>query len=1155
MLFTITSHSQVYEEWVQRYNGPGNSFDYAYKIDIDNFGNIYVAGHSAGIGSSYDYTIIKYNSSGVQQWFQRYNGPGNSQDDAQDLKVDASGNIYVTGNSVGIGTNYDYATIKYNSLGIQQWVQRYNGPINGTDVATSIAIDNSGNVYVTGRSDGIGNVYDYATIKYNSLGIQQWVQRYNGPGNFSDQANSIGVDNSGNVYVTGWSVGNGTSIDYATIKYNTGGVQQWIQRFNGTGNGEDFGNKLILDNSGNVYVTGRSVGASTGIDYATVKYNSSGIQQWVQTYNGPGNVFDEASSITIDGSGNVYVSGNSVGNTGGRDYAIIKYNNSGLSQWVQRYNGIGNGEDFARDLIVDNLGNVYVTGSSEGNGSNYDYATIKYNSSGALQWLQRYNGAGNGSDYSNSIGIDNFNNVYITGYSVGNGSDYDFTTIKYSQQQLSIIQPSPYTKWISGDTNIIQWSGWNRVNIKCQVNSGTTSQSDSIIALDTNLNQPEYHWKIHDNFLSFRSKIIIENAANPTQKIESGIFRIKPYLLTRVNPDSTYYEYRKNRDQWGFWNQESQMFDPDWYDQFDYQGIDPFTGSQYSQWQGAFTFRYAKPYNFTDWVSYVNTFTVSECYWNASTGNYKELAVLKWSLNKKKKWDGSCFGIAVSNGLVFRNKTEFLNKYTNYPSFSNPLNVTSTNEVKKVINELFTHQFGEPHQSHRNNVGYGKTPTQTLIELKAMLLSENDPIRALSFYKSSPSSAGHTVLPYYIKQSTNNSNVYFVYIYDNEYPFSNNPIIINTSDNGGKGFWSTPDWPDWGGDRYIFLEDPVQTYLSNPTDAKNENSKTGLNTVQILNSKNYSYIIKDFAGNISGYINDSLKLDILNSYPLIYLDGSEGPPYGFELPNADYKVELKNFSEDTIQASIFINNLAFSYERFDADTSQTDKIYFNNGLSVVNSDTENKTIKLLNIQKESTHEKLFAFSSIELTQNDSIKIENLGSKDFKLISYGSTKSYDIELNYASQTELGRFINVNIDLPSNSSHTFLPVWNNVTSSQLVILEDIGNNGTIDDTLRINNIITGTGDGFILLPDKYSLEQNYPNPFNPSTLIKYDIKKDGFVSLKVYNILGKEVASIVNEVKRAGRYEVEFNGSNLGSGIYYYRLQAGEFSETRKMLLLK
>ncbi|MFZ1322143.1 MAG: T9SS type A sorting domain-containing protein, partial [Ignavibacteria bacterium] len=214
-----------------------------------------------------------------------------------------------------------------------------------------------------------------------------------------------------------------------------------------------------------------------------------------------------------------------------------------------------------------------------------------------------------------------------------------------------------------------------------------------------------------------------------------------------------------------------------------------------------------------------------------------------------------------------------------------------------------------------------------------------------------------------------------------------------------------------------------------------------------------------------------------------------------------------------------------------------------------------KIISLLNIQDETTFEKVFAFSSLDLAQNDSVKIENLGSDNFKLISYGTTKNYDIELNYGSQTEQGRFMNVNIPLPSNSSHTFIPNWNNVTTSQLVILQDIGNNGTIDDTIRVINIITNTEQGSLILPDNYSLYQNYPNPFNPSTVIKYDIKNSGLVSLKVYNVLGSEVASLVNEVKQAGRYEVEFNGLNLNSGIYYYRLQAGEYTETKKMLLLK
>jgi len=90
--------------------------------------------------------------------------------------------------------------------------------------------------------------------------------------------------------------------------------------------------------------------------------------------------------------------------------------------------------------------------------------------------------------------------------------------------------------------------------------------------------------------------------------------------------------------------------------------------------------------------------------------------------------------------------------------------------------------------------------------------------------------------------------------------------------------------------------------------------------------------------------------------------------------------------------------------------------------------------------------------------------------------------------------------------------------------------------------------------------FRLDQNYPNPFNPVTKIKYEIpgqarNDNALVTLKVYDILGREVATLVNEEKPAGEYEVEFNGSALTSGIYFYQLKAGEFSETKKMILLK
>jgi len=125
-------------------------------------------------------------------------------------------------------------------------------------------------------------------------------------------------------------------------------------------------------------------------------------------------------------SDNVYVTGRS-----GGGYVTIKYNTSGVEQWVARHGVQGS---VSRDLAVDGSGNVYVTGYSYISGSDYDYTTIKYNPSGVEEWLMRYNGPGNGTDIASSIAVDASRNVYVTGYSFGSETDYDFATIKYSQE-------------------------------------------------------------------------------------------------------------------------------------------------------------------------------------------------------------------------------------------------------------------------------------------------------------------------------------------------------------------------------------------------------------------------------------------------------------------------------------------------------------------------------------------------------------------------------------------------------------------------------------------------------------------------------------------------------------------------------------------------
>jgi len=444
-----TCQAQISQEWAVRYNAGG--VDNARALIVDASGNVYITGESAtgGLGTE-DYCTIKYNSAGTQVWVKRYNGTGNDRDYAYAIATDALGNVYVTGGSVGSTTGFDYLTIKYNSAGDTVWTRRFNRGGARADIAYAIAVDASGNVYVTGESQGTtsphGIFEDYVTVKYSPTGVELWAAAYNGPASDYDGATGIAVDAYGNVYVTGTSDGgSGGSgmpyMDYATIKYNSSGILQWVHRYNNSAaNGNDYASALRIDTAGNVYVTGKSMGVGTNYDYATLKINSSGTLVWLQRYNGVGSGVDEAKSLAVNRAGEVFVTGKSYsGASADNDYVTIKYSAVGHETWVQAYNGPASGSDGANALRIDSASNVYVTGYSTGSGTGFDYATIKYNSAGAAEWVVRYNnnGAAGSSDAASAIYADDAGYVYVTGMSA-----LDFATVKYSPTPTGIPKNS-----------------------------------------------------------------------------------------------------------------------------------------------------------------------------------------------------------------------------------------------------------------------------------------------------------------------------------------------------------------------------------------------------------------------------------------------------------------------------------------------------------------------------------------------------------------------------------------------------------------------------------------------------------------------------------------------------------------------------------------
>jgi len=415
----------VYEEWVARYNGPANSHDGAYDLAVDDSGNVYVTGGSTWAGYSSDFITIKYSAAGETLWTNRYgNGRGLA------ISVDYGGNLYAT----GVSSN-DYLTIKYTPGGDTVWTRRYSSdPFGGNDEPKALGIDDSGYILVTGDGFGDGTGLDFTTLKYTPQGDTVWLRRYNHQENSSDNVTALDVDRDGNVYVTGWTHGFGSIVDYATIKYSADGESLWAHTYSRSLDSWDIAMAITVDDSGNTYVTGRSYSDSaTGWVWLTIKYATDGVIQWVRTHEGTGSSETEVHAIGLDGNGNIYVIGSSGGIGTWADITTIKYQPDGNVEWVRSYNGSNNANDFGWALFIDDSGNVYVSGYSRVSSFDDDYVTIKYSSNGDTRWIRRYGGQGKRGDWPHAISGDKMGNVYVTGSSFNNYSTIDdIATIKYS---------------------------------------------------------------------------------------------------------------------------------------------------------------------------------------------------------------------------------------------------------------------------------------------------------------------------------------------------------------------------------------------------------------------------------------------------------------------------------------------------------------------------------------------------------------------------------------------------------------------------------------------------------------------------------------------------------------------------------------------------
>ncbi|MFH1549130.1 MAG: SBBP repeat-containing protein, partial [Planctomycetota bacterium] len=365
-----------------------SSDDRSLSVAIDGSGNAYISGYTYGsLGGTnaggFDAFLAKYDSAGSLLWTEQL---GTSSDErCFSVAIDGSGNAYISGY---INSPAAYLA-KYDSSGSLLWTRQLG--TSSYDYSHSVAIDGSGNAYISGHTSGdlggpTAGGYDAFLAKYDSSGSLLWTEQLGTSG--SEESWSVAIDGSGNAYISGR-----TGSDAFLAKYDSSGSLLWTEQL-GTSS-VDYSRSVAIDGSGNAYISGRTDGSLGGTnagdsDAFLAKYDSSGALLWTQQLGTSSS--DYSFSVAIDGSGNAYISGRTYGSLGGThagdcDAFLAKYDDSGSLLWTEQLGTSAYDESYS--VAIDGSGNAYISGWTYGSlggthAGGCDAFLAKYDSSGSL---------------------------------------------------------------------------------------------------------------------------------------------------------------------------------------------------------------------------------------------------------------------------------------------------------------------------------------------------------------------------------------------------------------------------------------------------------------------------------------------------------------------------------------------------------------------------------------------------------------------------------------------------------------------------------------------------------------------------------------------------------------------------------------------------
>jgi hypothetical protein len=475
-----------------RYNEASNNTNWAYDIEVDASGNLYVCGE-AFITSDWNWkpAIVKMSPTGAIVWEQIIPCTYYTNSQAQAMALDNSSNVYF------VGANSDSLSVGLISAsGTLLWEKKIVPAGYTIGEAFDVVVDGSNAAYVTGKiKDSVNGDYEYITFKINSSGVIVWTKILDGAAAGDDSGTNIEIDGSGNSYVTGVIADtSATNVSALLVKYNASGGQQWVKKMHMSGQTEALPGELVLDAAGNCYIA-INHHTNTFDGYTRIyKYSSAGVQVYATTYSDGSYTLVESKGIRTDAVGNVFIGGTKYNGCCTKDIFSAKFNAAGTFQWNNNYNSAGS--DNGVSLHLDNGNNAIVTGNGSPSGSSMDLVVVKYSSAGSFQWDGFFNGVANPADQNTKIFVQGNYSIYSMGYVNNESSNSDVLLSKYDGQGNILWQ------------NVLDYNGNNNtprdMDHDLNYNIGILADAnsfESVVSLFDSIGSPVYTTSLASGYL------------------------------------------------------------------------------------------------------------------------------------------------------------------------------------------------------------------------------------------------------------------------------------------------------------------------------------------------------------------------------------------------------------------------------------------------------------------------------------------------------------------------------------------------------------------------------------------------------------------------------------------------------------------------------